>query len=946
MLNCVCFNARSVRNKLPEFYYLLYAENYSVIIVTETWLKAEIADNMLDPRDLYNIYRCDRSEVGGGVCILVHKSVNSTSVSNCSGVHGYELCCIELTRCNVATRLIAIYRPPGSDLECMMQLTSCLRNLIDTKGPCVITGDLNCPNIDWDTLSVSHDKVQEYFLHFALIEGLSQLVSEPTRERKILDIVMCNEPLAICNVAVEIPFSNSDHNRVEFSIFNDSSSFSNVKCKAPLKTDRRDWSKANFEGMAQYIAAIDWYGLLEINLTADSIWKAFTEIIQVAIDNNVPVKSHMPNSQQRKCKTRYPPNIRRAISKKRRLWRKRRESGTAVTSEAYCNATEKCRQLIRDFEIKKERDIIEANNAGAFFKFVNRRLSCRKGVSALRDAVGNVVANDTDRANLLNNYFCSVCNEDDGLRPPFDRRVPDAVFLDTVEFSPLKVFTAMKKLKFNKSCGPDGMPPLLIKRLSQALAEPLSLMFTSFMSIGQMPLEWAHALVTPTYKGGNASDASNYRPISLTCVACKVMERVIAADILTYLREHSIINRKQHGFLSKRSTSTNLLETMNDWSIAIRDKQSVISAYIDFAKAFDTVSHPKLYVKLQSYGISGNLLKWIISFLSNRTQQTRVGSSLSDSKAIISGIVQGSVLGPLLFVLYINDLITLLSDGECKCQLYADDLKLYTILDIDDGGEILQSKLDIVYRWSCDWQLQISYKKCCAMVVNRTQCQHKASVSLKIGTNEIVTVSEVKDLGVVIDDDLKFTSHINHVVFKASVRANLIKKCFISRDTDTMVKAFNVYVRPYLEYAACVWSPYLVGDITLIESVQRRFTRTLPGLSSLNYGERLNRLNLTSLESRRLHHDLIMTYKILFGLVDLKPEEFFTRANTVYNTRGHMHKLCVNHCRVNTRKHFFSERVVNPWNSLCATECDFSSLTAFKLLLKRSDFRNFLTFNF
>jgi hypothetical protein len=164
-----------------------------------------------------------------------------------------------------------------------------------------------------------------------------------------------------------------------------------------------------------------------------------------------------------------------------------------------------------------------------------------------------------------------------------------------------------------------------------------------------MPHNWTQAIVTPVFKRGDAANVDNYRPISLTSVACKIMERVTSTDMLHYLREHNVISKHQHGFLSGRSTSTNLLETLNDWTLAIKNKQSVVVAYIDYSKAFDCVTREKLLIKLSAYGIAGNLLKWIDSFLSNRTQRTRVGSSLSDIVNLTSGVVQGSVIGPLLF---------------------------------------------------------------------------------------------------------------------------------------------------------------------------------------------------------------------------------------------------------------------------------------------------------
>ena len=178
------------------------------------------------------------------------------------------------------------------------------------------------------------------------------------------------------------------------------------------------------------------------------------------------------------------------------------------------------------------------------------------------------------------------------------------------------------------------------------------------------------------------------------------MERVVTNSMLVFLRRHGVINRQQHGFLSGRSTSTNLLETLNDWTLTINDKKSIAVTYIDFAKAFDTVSHDKLLVKLAGYGITGQLLLWINSFLRYRTQQVKIGQSLSNIANLTSGVVQGSVLGPLLFVLFINDITNLFANSKCTCKLYADDVKLYTVLQSDADCVELQSKLNDICVWS------------------------------------------------------------------------------------------------------------------------------------------------------------------------------------------------------------------------------------------------------
>ena len=282
----------------------------------------------------------------------------------------------------------------------------------------------------------------------------------------------------------------------------------------------------------------------------------------------------------------------------------------------------------------------------------------------------------------------------------------------------------------------------------------------------------------------------------------------------------------------------------------------------------------------------------------------------------------------------------MLTKNECTCQLYADDLELYTAINVDCDKNELQERLNDLQAWSNTWQLKISYKKCVTMLISTAG--PKPNIELKLGNDVIPPTSDVKDLGVLIDNKLAFTVHINHVVAKAFARANLISKCFISKDIPTLMHAFNVYVRPLLEYASCVWSPYHASKITQIERVQRRFTKRLPGFADITYKDRLHILNTDSLELRRLRNDLLLTYKILFNLVDIDAADFFTFANSRYDTRGHSFKLLAHHSRIDLRKNFFSERIVPVWNGLSATDNDFNSLRSFRSCIMKADLSKYL----
>ena len=328
---------------------------------------------------------------------------------------------------------------------------------------------------------------------------------------------------------------------------------------------------------------------------------------------------------------------------------------------------------------------------------------------------------------------------------------------------------------------------------------------------------------------------------------------------------------------------------MNDWTLSLSNRKSVVIAYIDFRKTFDSVSHPKLIHKLVSYGIHGNLLSWINSFLSNIIQRVRVGSSLSNPSPITSGVPQGSVVGGLLFNLFIND-ITDQFDNSTTSKIFADDIKIYTEFSTSISPNHLQHHLDLIHQWSITWQLPISNSKCNILTLGR----HTLTQSFSLSNSPIAHIHSCLDLGVTIDCDLKFSQHINDIVRRAKQRSALIHRSFLSRNIPNLLRAFQTYVRPLVEYGTQIWSPYFKSNINLIESVQRSFTKRLPGLANYTYSERLSILQLQSLEHRRLIFDLVLCFNIVHGYIALSFNDFFYLFNQPILARsltqtGHPH---------------------------------------------------------
>ena len=275
-------------------------------------------------------------------------------------------------------------------------------------------------------------------------------------------------------------------------------------------------------------------------------------------------------------------------------------------------------------------------------------------------------------------------------------------------FSQQAVFNALSKLKTNSAGGPDGIPPSFLKNALSHISAPLAFLFQLMFDSTFVPNIWLKAHVTPIFKKGDSSSTSNYRPISLTCSLCKVMETIIKDQIVSYMSANGLLSKEQHAFIARHSTVTNLLECVHDWSLSLHNRVPMDVIYFDFSHAFDSVVHSMLLIKLKSFGLDGLLLAWIGAFLAGRSQSVVVEHMFCNWVKVISGVPQGSVLGPILFLLYIDD-VTLICPGSVTSKLFADDLKIYSNVEVSSAS--LSTTISQLEAWRRVWQLHVNVSK-------------------------------------------------------------------------------------------------------------------------------------------------------------------------------------------------------------------------------------------
>lgn len=905
-LHVLYCNARSLRNKMDELKGIVASEAIDIIGVTESWTSAYDLDALIEIKG-FNLFRQDRiNKKGGGVLIYVREKLICSAVTFNRKPQGIESAWVRLK--NDKGRILVIgniYRPPNNSVEQDTELINLIKEACK-EGEIIIMGDFNFPNIDWKFDRVHNGQGAEF------LEGIQdcflyQMVNEATREKAMLDLVFSSCEDKVHNLTVGEHLGESDHNIIRFSIWFQSTEIINNRLIPNFRN-------ANFPKLRAEISEVFKEGLEHLDITQQ--WDEFKDKLGAAVKKHI--RFRQKGVALKKSPMWFSRETKSALKLKQEKYKTFKRTGEDIDYEAYKETRRDfkyiCRKQKTNLEGKLARDI--NNNPKGFFAYA-RGNKVNTNLGPLADDQGNIIEDDVGMANILNEFFMGVFNRDYN-RESLSRVGNGSQDIGECNFSREEIVFHLGHIKPFKAPGPDDIYPKVLVECAEELGDVVLTIFESSYKSGLVPMDWKLANVTPLFKKGSKSEPGNYRPVSLTSVICKIFETIVKNHITSFLEAGNLLSGNQYGFRKGRSCTTNLLQFYDKVTYELDNKNCVDIVYIDFQKAFDKVPHEALLFKLERLGISGKILNWIRDWLIGRSQRVQIKGKYSQWADVSSGVPQGSVLGPLLFIIYINDISL---DIRGSISIFADDLKIMWKVNSEEQIQQLQEDLSKISDWAVKWGMSFNISKC--QVLHLGNNNSRATYTLQ-GDNLLVA-DTVRDLGVLVNEDFKMGQQCTSASNKANRLLGYIKKSVSSRSRDIILPLYKGLVRPHMEYGVQFWSPYLKKDIDLLEKVQHRATKMIQGISGMDYGSRLRTLNMYSLEDRRIRGDLIQVFKFI-KQQDVEGFDFVTNNKT----RGHNFKLIKSRFNREGRKHYFYNRIIDSWNNLPVNVVNSTGVSDFK----------------
>ena len=869
-------------SKVLEFQDYIYSNTPDIIIINETWLKSNIKSSEIFPHG-YKVFRLDRCAAthpfdplqpkkfrtnGGGVLIAHRDNLAISSYKFEKFSTQAEVLSVVINSHNISFCISTFYRVSTLSYDNLFNFKSYMQNLSRNRSfkRHILVGDFNLPSVVWPD-GTSGSALERDFIDFLCGElGHSQLVSSPTHiSSNTLDLLFTNCPelvkqLSVCDVN---QVCCSDHFGLKFRI--------NLKCDRSSRLPRYRYDFRNFDFLSLNVAfaRVNWDLIIDDNVN-DS-WRRVKSVIVELCDKYIPKK---------RVKDPFTPSwhsdrdVVRARNRKETL-RSRFKSRPSPESKAAYYLARKALKTVISTKLNDHFNVDESCITKRFWTHI--KLSSKSlRVPECVCSNGIFRSESREKANLFNRHFASQFTSPSQYGISIDR-VPEC----DIFFSQNEVFVTLASTDGSKACGDDGISGRVLKNCAGSLSYPLWLLFNLSMRSGIIADDWKLASIVPVFKKGDRREVANYRPISLLSLVSKTLERLVKPRLLDVCSPQ--LDPRQHGFLSGKSCTTQLIPFTHSLAEAFDEKERVDIVYFDFSRAFDSCNHDLILDKLKfQFGVDGQLLSFIKSYLSNRSQKVVLDGESSDVLPVLSGVPQGSILGPILFVIFINDIFHEVTNDTC-ISLYADDTKVWRRIVYMTDHILLQKTIDNLYNWSVRNLMHFHPAKCHVLSVGNPSLYLSNPLTnlpffnfiYSLGGVELDYVSSQRDLGVVICENLNFNYHCESILSTMVFKFNLLRRsCFFLKRSCHKRTLYLSMVRSLVEHCNQVWSNLNVGSFKSLEKLQKRavkWIRNEPLASYTNdqYVEHLLSLNLLPFKHLFQFYDLRLFYKIVFGMVDI-----------------------------------------------------------------------------